>query len=278
MNTADKSIGTIDYAIRRRFLFFDCLPNEDVVEKYNIQTGGKTQEDINSIAIYMMENLKRFIDLTINKGYHAKDLYIGHTYFLVKNEDELKLRLQYQIVPILREYYENGVLKNDLDKTEEIKIRYSNLIEAIKGTNQPKESQSDESLFDALYNEIINSNAINMMKNLKRFIDLTINKGHHAKDRYIGHTYFLVNNEDELKQNLQNKIVPILREYYENGVLKNDLDKMEEIKTRYPKLIEAIKGKDQSYDSQSDDSLFDALYDEIKEEIKKECDSDESAK
>jgi len=53
---------------------------------------------------------------------------------------------------------------------------------------------------------------------------------------------------------------------------------MEEIETRYPKLIEAIKGKDQSYDSQSDDSLFDALYDEIKEEIKKECDSDESAK
>ena len=57
-----------------------------------------------------MSNLKTLVDNSINKNYHAKDLYIGHTYFLVTSEDELKLRLRYQILPILREYYENGVL------------------------------------------------------------------------------------------------------------------------------------------------------------------------
>ena len=33
MNTADKSVGTIDMAIRRRFLFVDMLPDEKVIEK-----------------------------------------------------------------------------------------------------------------------------------------------------------------------------------------------------------------------------------------------------
>ena len=42
----------------------------------------------------MMKNLKEFIETTKDKNYHAKDLYIGHTYFLVKSRDELKLRLQ----------------------------------------------------------------------------------------------------------------------------------------------------------------------------------------
>lgn len=32
MNTADKSVGNIDYAIRRRFIFFDLLPDENVIK------------------------------------------------------------------------------------------------------------------------------------------------------------------------------------------------------------------------------------------------------
>ncbi len=108
MNTADKSIGTIDYAIRRRFLFFDRLPEKEVIEDYfneNIKN-----DDLKEKAKKMMDNLMDFTDDTINRNYHAKDLYIGHTYFLVKDDTELKLKLQYQIIPILREYYENGIL------------------------------------------------------------------------------------------------------------------------------------------------------------------------
>ena len=57
-----------------------------------------------------MKNLKTLVDKHIEKNYYAKDFYIGHTYFLVKSEEEMKLRLEYQILPILREYAENGVL------------------------------------------------------------------------------------------------------------------------------------------------------------------------
>lgn len=144
MNTADKSIGTIDYAIRRRFLFFDCQPDEKVVESY-IKDATK-DATLWQDAVYMMDNIKSFIDKTINKNYHAKDLYIGHTYFLVDGKEKLVLRLQYQILPILREYYENGILTGvdddaydkwtkTLDANEEYVTGAKNILKKyLKGT------------------------------------------------------------------------------------------------------------------------------------------------
>ena len=109
MNTADKSIGSIDYAIRRRFLFVNCLPDTDCVKEY-IHRNSSEDPGLSEKVETLMKNLKTLIDKHIEKNYYAKDFYIGHTYFLVKSEEEMKLRLEYQILPILREYAENGVL------------------------------------------------------------------------------------------------------------------------------------------------------------------------
>lgn len=109
MNTADKSIGSIDYAIRRRFLFVNCLPDTDCVKEY-IHRKSSEEPGLSEKVETLMKNLKTLVDKHIEKNYYAKDFYIGHTYFLVKSEEEMKLRLEYQILPILREYAENGVL------------------------------------------------------------------------------------------------------------------------------------------------------------------------
>ena len=109
MNTADKSIGSIDYAIRRRFLFVNCLPDTDCVKEY-IHRNSSEDPGLSEKVETLMKNLKTLVDKHIEKNYYAKDFYIGHTYFLVKSEEEMKLRLEYQILPILREYAENGVL------------------------------------------------------------------------------------------------------------------------------------------------------------------------
>ena len=106
MNTADKSIGNIDYAIRRRFLFFDCLPCEEVLKKYY-------NNKENYFAINIFRNIKIFIEENLDEKYKEKDIQIGHTYFMIKsfeNEDEMKYKLQYQILPILREYIDDGIL------------------------------------------------------------------------------------------------------------------------------------------------------------------------
>lgn len=130
MNTADKSIGKIDYAIRRRFLFFDCIPDFD--------------QD-NQIAKNIFGNLKRFVKDTISSGYKAENFYIGHTYFMVKDNDLLEKRLEYQILPILREYYEDGII--DLKKVSE--NTFPELIGYLKG-----DIEEGKTIIDRIYQEL----------------------------------------------------------------------------------------------------------------------------
>ena len=116
MNTADKSIGGIDYAIRRRFLFFQVLPNRDIVLNYKLDavTGeaAAVQSAVNAKAVALFDNIAElFNDANLNTEFYKDDVQIGHTYFLVTSEDQLFLRFKYQILPILREYYKDGMFQ-----------------------------------------------------------------------------------------------------------------------------------------------------------------------
>ena len=96
MNTADRSVGHIDYAIRRRFSFIDLLPNEIHVPDF---AKGKFQE---------VENL--FSEGILSSDFKKEDVQIGHSYFMANNEDELDIKIKYEVVPILKEYVKDGVL------------------------------------------------------------------------------------------------------------------------------------------------------------------------
>ena len=119
MNTADKSVGNIDYAIRRRFIFFDLLPNADAIK--------------NDYAQKVFLGVNEFIKTSINTQYRANDFLIGHTYFLLPEKLEenntengnskeeklknlIKYRMEYQVLPILREYYIDGIIRLSNDK------------------------------------------------------------------------------------------------------------------------------------------------------------------
>lgn len=104
MNTADKSVGNIDYAIRRRFVFFDCPASEKILQDYY-----KNENNSESIALF--KAVQKFLEDSLHPDYRLADFQIGHTYFMVKNTDEQKNKFQYQILPILREYYIDGILR-----------------------------------------------------------------------------------------------------------------------------------------------------------------------
>lgn len=96
MNTADRSVGHIDYAIRRRFAFVDILPDENVIQ--------------NVIAKTLFNEIKTlFSNEFLSSDFKAKDVMIGHSYFLVKDENELRIKLEFEIKPILREYLKDGI-------------------------------------------------------------------------------------------------------------------------------------------------------------------------
>ncbi|WP_255569496.1 AAA family ATPase [Cellulophaga sp. HaHa_2_95] len=116
MNTADRSVGQIDYAIRRRFAFVDVLPK--VLSETDLNADRKENEP----QLYFKEDVYLKVkELFLNNEgrnsehlsdeFKAKDVQLGHSYFIY-TEDNFKYNLNYEIKPILKEYVTDGILKS----------------------------------------------------------------------------------------------------------------------------------------------------------------------
>lgn len=121
MNTADRSVGNIDYAIRRRFAFVDVLPKELDDDKIVFH-----KDWFRKVSELFIENYDEYIsnDKTILKPaktlsgeFRPEDVWIGHSYFIQKKledeslePDDFRIRIDYEIKPILLEYAKDGVL------------------------------------------------------------------------------------------------------------------------------------------------------------------------
>lgn len=103
MNTADRSLAMIDYALRRRFSFFDMEPGFDSEGFINYQKG--FANDTFNTLIERIKDLNREImqDKSLGKGF-----CIGHSYFCNADKctDEwMKDVVDYDILPMLSEYW-----------------------------------------------------------------------------------------------------------------------------------------------------------------------------
>lgn len=128
MNTADRSIGTMDYAVRRRFAFVPVLPNPAVIKGTwkDTDVGRKALNLFNSL---MNEEEGIFAnDMLEDDSICVEDIKIGHTYFLGKGDlkveqelDYLKYRIEYQIRPVYEEYVKDGIIKKEgIDRFDDI--------------------------------------------------------------------------------------------------------------------------------------------------------------
>lgn len=81
MNTADKSIGGIDYAIRRRFLFFSLLPDRKTILEYKIGTYGdadaeREQQEINEKAALLFDRIAELFNPdNLNNEYYKDGMF-----------------------------------------------------------------------------------------------------------------------------------------------------------------------------------------------------------
>ncbi|MDI9408545.1 MAG: AAA family ATPase [Candidatus Pacebacteria bacterium] len=108
MNTSDRSIGHIDYAVRRRFAFIPCLPDRTVIDATN-------QGEVKVTALKFFDLVAELFNTTLSNDYRKEDVQIGHTYFLAKNAEELQVKMQHQVAPLLKEYLRDGILTNKSD-------------------------------------------------------------------------------------------------------------------------------------------------------------------
>ena len=136
MNTADRSVGHIDYAIRRRFAFIDVLP-KNLESEEGIYFDQKLFSDVSSLFVqdfdlgndYSKPNTSIQPSQYLSQEFRPQDVWLGHSYFIqkidengIKTPESMQVRLDYEIKPILMEYIKDGVLKPDalsaIDKLE----------------------------------------------------------------------------------------------------------------------------------------------------------------
>ena len=117
MNTADRSVGHIDYAIRRRFAFVDLLPSLSVVEETKNDKAIQLFKDVATLfySEYREGKLDAKKSIHLASDFEPYQIMIGHSYFLAENDDILHKKLYYEILPILREYIKDGILIKSIE-------------------------------------------------------------------------------------------------------------------------------------------------------------------
>lgn len=109
MNTADRSLAMIDYALRRRFSFFEVEPGFDSDGFIQYQNS-LNNETLNELVARVKDlNKEIALDKSLGKGF-----CIGHSYFYgrdVCTEEWLHSIVDYDILPMLSEYWFDDTTK-----------------------------------------------------------------------------------------------------------------------------------------------------------------------
>lgn len=104
MNTADKSLAIIDYALRRRFCFFELEPAFDSELFKKQLLSQDANESLISKIVIRLGNVNTEItkDISLGKGFR-----IGHSYFCQYSEvaNWYEDVIKYEIEPLIREYW-----------------------------------------------------------------------------------------------------------------------------------------------------------------------------
>lgn len=114
MNTADRSLAILDYALRRRFAFFDMKPTFETIQFKQYQENLKNPQFEALIDAIEALNVDIREDDMLGEGF-----VIGHSYFsnIVKvTESELSNIIEFEIIPLLKEYWFDEPSKVDIWK------------------------------------------------------------------------------------------------------------------------------------------------------------------
>ena len=126
MNTADRSVGHIDYAIRRRFAFVSVLPKE--LER------NFDKNLFKAVSKLFIENYDEYINntdtelkraKTLSPEFKPEDVWLGQSYFIQKKYNDgkdvpMSIRWEYEIKPILLEYIKDGILIDNIKIEEQM--------------------------------------------------------------------------------------------------------------------------------------------------------------
>lgn len=146
MNTADRSLGYIDYAIRRRFAFMTLTSKKEDIESYYYDKPITLKEK----AIMLFDYIYGLIKENISEEFDIDDLMIGQSYFMYKSEEDLSFCVEYKMKPLLEEYVRDGILlknegvKNEIRTIEKVIQQEEGAeLEGVEATGETIEAESE---------------------------------------------------------------------------------------------------------------------------------------
>lgn len=95
MNTADRSLAVVDFALRRRFAWYTLKPKAIISKQFFKEDFARIQEIFDWYA-----------------SSNELSLQPGQGYFIAENEDEMTNRISYEIYPLIKEYLQEGLIRN----------------------------------------------------------------------------------------------------------------------------------------------------------------------
>ena len=137
MNTTDRSTGTLDYALRRRFAFVTLKSDVSIVSKFYESLGNK---ELGEIAVNLFNDIRAYIDnpkhLCGDLG--IDDLMVGHSYFMAKSREELANKIVYEVIPLINEYINDGILNVKVAEKKQAFDAWSslNVIQIVKDEDE----------------------------------------------------------------------------------------------------------------------------------------------
>ncbi|MFZ4618386.1 MAG: McrB family protein [Rectinemataceae bacterium] len=112
MNTADRSLGQIDYALRRRFSFVTLRSSKEAVEAFYADK----EPELKAHACELFGRVEGLFHpeaegtVFVNPDFDSDDIMIGHSYFMADSMAALEFKLRYELAPLLEEYRKDGIL------------------------------------------------------------------------------------------------------------------------------------------------------------------------
>jgi 5-methylcytosine-specific restriction protein B len=115
MNTADRSIASIDLAIRRRFAFVTVPPDRSAIARHAPEDALSFYDELVDVFVeYAPEDVL--------------DLLPGQAYFLASDVGMLRSRIKHELLPLLDDYLRQGLLGPATAELQAIRDRFEDRV------------------------------------------------------------------------------------------------------------------------------------------------------